>query len=55
MSLCLISRAKKMGLKMVEVGHHDRGRISGESKAPSWRQGFKAIKTIVRERLRRHV
>jgi glycosyltransferase involved in cell wall biosynthesis len=51
----LVSRAKKMGLKMVEVGHHDRGRISGESKAPSWRQGFKAIKTIVRERLRRHV
>jgi glycosyltransferase involved in cell wall biosynthesis len=51
----LVSRAKKIGLKIVEVGHHDRGRISGESKAPSWRQGFKAIKTIARERLRRHV
>jgi glycosyltransferase involved in cell wall biosynthesis len=47
----LVSRAKKMGLKIVEVGHHDRGRISGESKAPSWRQGLKAIKTIFRERL----
>ena len=51
----LVSMAKKMGLKMVEVGHHDRGRISDESKAPSWRQGFKAIKTVVREKLRRHV
>ncbi len=48
----LISRAKKMGLKMVEVGHHDRGRMSGESKAPSWRQGIKAIKTLVREWLK---
>ena len=32
------------------VGHHDRGREGGQSKAPSWRQGFKAIKTVVRER-----
>ena len=47
----LVSRAKKMGLRIVEVGHHDRGRISGESKAPSWRQELKAIKTILRERL----
>jgi glycosyltransferase involved in cell wall biosynthesis len=48
----LVSRAKKMGLKVVEVGHYGRGRISGESKAPSWRQGLKAIKTLLRERLR---
>jgi len=48
----LVSRAKKIGLKIVEVGHQDRGRISGESKAPSWRQGLKAIKTILREKLR---
>jgi len=40
-----------MGLRVVEVGRRDHGRISGESKAPSWRQGFKAIKTILRERL----
>jgi len=46
----LIARAKKSGLKIVEVGHWDRGRISSESKAPSWRQGFKAIRTITRER-----
>jgi glycosyltransferase involved in cell wall biosynthesis len=49
----LVSRAKKMGLKIVEVGHHDRGRISGESKSPSWRQGFRALKTLLRERMRK--
>lgn len=47
----LIARARKAGLRISEVEHVDRGRIYGESKAPSWRQGFKAIKTIVRERL----
>jgi hypothetical protein len=26
----LVSRAKKMGLRIVEVGHHDRGRIRRE-------------------------
>jgi glycosyltransferase involved in cell wall biosynthesis len=47
----LISRAKRGGLKIIEVGHRDLGRIFGEGKAPSWRQGFKAIKTITRERI----
>lgn len=46
----LIARVKRAGLVMSEVGHRDLGRIYGESKAPSWRQGFKAIQTIVRER-----
>jgi glycosyltransferase involved in cell wall biosynthesis len=45
-------RVRKAGLKVEEVGHIDQGRVSGNSKAPSWRQGFGAIKTIVRERLR---
>lgn len=45
-------RVRKAGLKVKEVGHIDRGRVSGNSKAPSWRQGFGAIKTIVRERFR---
>jgi len=45
-------RVRKAGLKVKEVGHIDRGRVGGESKAPSWRQGFGAIKTIVRERFR---
>lgn len=49
------ARAKRAGLKVMEVGHHDLGRISGGSKAPSWRQGLKAIKTLVRERLDRHM
>lgn len=47
----LIARVKKAKLKIVEVGHIDYGRIHGVSKAPSWRQGFKAIKTLLRERI----
>lgn len=43
-------RVRKAGLRMVEVGCIDRGRIGGGTKAPAWRQGFKAVKTIVRER-----
>jgi glycosyltransferase involved in cell wall biosynthesis len=48
----LIARVKKAGLRIVEVGHQDNGGIYGAGKAPSWRRGFKAIKTITRERLR---
>jgi glycosyltransferase involved in cell wall biosynthesis len=48
----LNARVRKADLKVVEVGHHDKGRIAGDSKQPSWRQGFGAIKTIVRERFR---
>jgi len=47
----LIARVKRVGLRIAEVGHRDLGRIYGEGKAPSWRQGLKAIKTIVRERI----
>ena len=47
----LIAKVKKAGLRIVEVGHLDLGRIGGESKSPSWRQGFKAFKTIVRVRI----
>lgn len=45
------ARVKKYGLKVIEVGHSDRDRIAGEVKETSWRQGFKAIKGIIRERL----
>ncbi|RJQ30725.1 MAG: glycosyltransferase [Peptococcaceae bacterium] len=45
-------RAIKAGLKIREVPHRDRGRINGETNAPSFRQGWKAIKTVVRERFR---
>jgi glycosyltransferase involved in cell wall biosynthesis len=43
-------RAKKAGLKIIEVSCTDRGRINGASKLPSWRQGWGALKAIVRER-----
>lgn len=45
-------RVGKARLKVKEVGHIDRGRIGGDSKAPSWRQGFGSIETIMRERFR---
>jgi glycosyltransferase involved in cell wall biosynthesis len=46
------TRIAKTPLKVIECGHADRGRRSGTVKESSWRQGFKAIKSIVRERLR---
>ena len=42
----------KAGLRVTEVSHRDPPRVAGDSKAPSWRQGFGAIKTIVGERFR---
>ena len=46
------ARIAKMGLKVKEVGYKDGGRFRGESKERSWRQGTKAIKSILRERFR---
>ena len=43
-------RVRKAGLRVIEVGHLDQGRTKGEVKELSWRQGFKAVKSIVRER-----
>jgi len=48
----LNARVRKAGLKVVEVGHHDKGRIAGETKQPSWQQGFGAVRTVIRERFR---
>jgi glycosyltransferase involved in cell wall biosynthesis len=48
----LNARVRKAGLRVLEVGHHDRGRIGGESKQPSLRQGVGAIRTVIRERFR---
>lgn len=42
----------KKKLKVIEVGHSDEGRLNGQVKELAWRQGSKAIKTIMRERLR---
>jgi glycosyltransferase involved in cell wall biosynthesis len=45
-------RAAKRGLKIAEISHADGMRIGGRTKEESWRQGLKAVKTIVRERFR---
>lgn len=47
----LHARICKAGLRVVEVPHRDLPRLEGRSKAPSWRQGSKAIKTILIERV----
>jgi glycosyltransferase involved in cell wall biosynthesis len=44
------ARIVKAGLRVKEVGHIDKGRSQGESKEISWRQGIKAVKSIIRER-----
>ena len=46
----ILIRAKKAGLNIVEVSTLDKGRISGESKLPSWQQGWGAFKAILKER-----
>lgn len=48
----LILRAIKAGLRLKEVGHRDHGRIAGESKMPSWREGLNNLMIIMRERFR---
>lgn len=45
-------RAKKAGLKIIEISCFDRGRISGSSKLPNWGQGWGAVKAILKERFR---
>jgi glycosyltransferase involved in cell wall biosynthesis len=45
------ARVAKKGLKVMEVPHTEMPRFSGKLKEASWRQGTKAIKSIVRERL----
>lgn len=46
------SRIARKGLKVIEVPHTELPRKHGEIKESSWRQGFKAVKSIIRERLR---
>lgn len=47
----LYLRAAKRGLRLKEVGHTDRGRQFGNSKMPSFREGWNNIKIILKERL----
>ena len=46
------ARVRKRGLKVAEIGYKEWGRLKGESKELGWRPGFKAIKSIIRERFR---
>lgn len=46
------ARIARKGLKVKEVGYVDEGRIRGKIKEQSWRQGIKAIKSILRARFR---
>ena len=48
----LNARVHKAGLSVIEIGHHDKGRMGGETKQPSLRQGTGAVRTVIRERLR---
>jgi glycosyltransferase involved in cell wall biosynthesis len=43
-------RVRKLRFKVMEVAHEDYAREKGKVKELSWRQGPKAIKTIIRER-----
>ena len=49
----LHAMVRKAGLRVTEVSHCDHPRVAGNSKSPSWRQGFRAVRTLVRERFRR--
>ena len=42
-------RAAKAGLKVSEVPSFERGRIHGESNLHAVRDGFRVLKTIIRE------
>ncbi|MFQ5872300.1 MAG: glycosyltransferase family 2 protein [Dehalococcoidia bacterium] len=46
-------RVVKARLKILEVAHQDNGRVAGESKMPSLREGWNNLTTIVRERVKR--
>jgi glycosyltransferase involved in cell wall biosynthesis len=42
------ARIARRGCRVIEVGHTDPGRASGDVKELSWRQGPKAIKSILK-------
>jgi glycosyltransferase involved in cell wall biosynthesis len=47
----MYTRAVKAKLKIIEVRCNYGSRVAGESKAPAFRQAWKSLKTILRERL----
>ena len=48
-------RVARAGLKVQEVGSHENERLFGESKLNATRDGFRVLRTILRERFRRQL
>lgn len=46
------ARVTRSGFQVVEIPQSESRRMNGRSKLPNWRQGFMAMKSIVRERFR---
>ncbi len=51
----LVARLLRAGRYVQELGYPYRGRVSGHSKLPNWRQGLGAVLALARERFRRRV
>ncbi len=49
----LVARLLRAGRAVRELGYRYRGRLSGNSKLPDWRQGLRAVWVLARERFRR--
>ena len=48
----MLVKAKKVGLKVVEVKHNDAGRLGNSSKVSVFKQGFIDLIVIIKERFR---
>ncbi len=48
----ILAKAKKAGLKIIEVGHEDKGRLGETSKVSGLKQGFRDLLVIIVERFR---
>ena len=48
----MLVKAKKVGLKVVEVNHNDAGRLGNASKVAVFKQGFIDLIVIIKERFR---
>ena len=48
----MLVKAKKMGLKVIEVPHQDAGRLCNASKVSVFKQGFIDLIVIIQERFR---
>jgi hypothetical protein len=47
-------RIQRAGLRIAEVGSFERDRIHGASNLNAWRDGRRVVRTILRERVKRH-